>query len=1016
MSQHHPGRRRTAGRRAAALLAPALAGSLVLAAATPVLAAPAQTAAGAQQQTYQAGIYFVQLADQPVATDPATAPTPGTRLNTATDAVRDHVRHLKQERDKVLDSVDGVKPLYSYQLLLNGFAAKLTASQANELAGTPGVLSLTRNVMSHPMATTRTATATAAAKAAAGLPAADTADFLGLKKPGGLYSKIPGGIKQAGAGMILGDLDTGIDPSNPSFAPLPAESLAQATVNRKWKGTCDPGQDPAHRVTCNNKVIGAQYFNKSITDPKPDDWPSPLDGESHGSHTASTAAGNANISARVPDSGIADTSISGIAPAARIAAYRICYTDGCGTVDIVAALEKAVADGVDVINYSLGGSNTDQANRPEYLAMLNAARAGVFVSASAGNSGPGTASNGVPWVTTVAASSHSIGYQGTVTLGNGKAYSGVSIAGAGVPSGPLVDAAKAAKSGAKAEDAALCMPDTLDPAKVKGAIVVCARGGNARTDKSAQVKAAGGTGMVLYNTLATDEEIADAHTIPSVHLAKADGEAVKAYADGSGATATLAPARAVKQEAPVVAGFSSSGPDVNSNGDQLKPDITAPGVDVVAAVAPGTPGFTGQQGIMSGTSMSAPHVSGLALLLRQLHPKWTPMEVKSALMTTATTKDSAGKPIKRAGGSVATPLDFGAGHVVPTSAADPGLVYNSTAVDWVAYLCSIGQAPVMSDGSDICARVKKIDPSDLNTPSIAVGDLAGSQTVTRTVTNVAATRGVYTASVQTPAGYKATVSPKTLTVLPGRSATYKVTFTRTSAAFGTWAYGAVNWTDKTHTVRSVVALRAAQVSAPVEAAGKGATGSAALAPKAGYTGTFTTSVNGLYAGTTKTGTLKGAGLLDPTKPSDHTAASTLTVPAGTTLARVAIVSSEFKAGSEVDLWVFGEDGNPVVQPGEGNNEHVDLKPGTYSVFVNQALAPTGSASQRYVLHTWLIGKNGKPTVKATATPASQKVKSAALAKSKVSWKGLKAGQVYLGLVSYGDGKRGIGTTVLTVKP
>ncbi|MET8981930.1 S8 family serine peptidase [Streptomyces sp. NPDC004539] len=1014
MSQHHPGRRR----RAALLVPPTLVGALVLASGTPALAQPTQDqpVAGAAQKSYSAGIYFVQLAEQPVATDPATAAKPGTRLNTATAAVRDHVRKLNQERDEVLDAVEGVKPLYSYHLLLNGFAAKLTANQAAELARTPGVLGLTRNVMSHPTATTTTGAGAKAGAKAGALPAADTADFLGLKKPGGLYSKIPGGQANAGAGVILGDLDTGIDTANPSFAALPEPRPDQAVIDAKWKGVCDPGQDPAHRVTCNNKVIGAQYFNKSITDPKENDWPSPLDGESHGSHTASTAAGNADVAASVPDSGISGTEISGIAPAARIAAYRVCYTDGCGTVDIVAAMEKAVADGVDVINYSLGGPNTELASRPEYLAMLNAARAGVFVSASAGNSGPGTASNGVPWVTTVAASSHDIGYQGAVTLGDGKSYSGVSIAGAGVPSAPLVDGAKAAKSGGDAAKSAQCLPDSLDPAKVEGAIVVCARGGSARTDKSAQVKASGGVGMVLYNPLATDEEIADAHTIPSVHLNKADGEAVKAYAAGAGATATLAAARSVHQEAPVVAGFSSSGPDLNSGGDQLKPDITAPGVDVVAAVAPGTPGFAGEQGIMSGTSMSAPHVSGLALLLRQLHPKWTPMEVKSALMTTATTKDNAGKPIQRAGGTVATPLDYGSGHVVPNSAADPGLVYNSTAADWVSYLCAIGQPPVTTDGRDVCAQVRKTDPSDLNTPSISIGDLAGVQTVTRTVTNVSGTTGVYTASLETPAGYRATVSPKTLTVLPGRSATYKVTFTRTSAAYGKWAFGSVSWADKQHKVRSVVALRAAEVNAAASVSARGAKGSVALTPKAGFAGTLTTAVNGLYAGTTRTGTLTGAGDVDPSKPSAHTAASTLTVPAGTALARVAIVSSDFKAGSDVDLWVVDKDGNVVSSPAAGNSEHADLAPGTYDVYVNQALAPAGSGSQKYTLHTWLIGKNGKPEQKAGVAPASQKVKQGALAKSTVSWKGLKSGRVYLALVTYADGKKNVGSTTLTVTP
>lgn len=1010
--------------RAAALLTPVLVTGLILASGAPALAdQPAK-------QTYAAGTYFVQLADQPVATDPSTAPAPGTRLDTATDAVRDHVRKLKRERDKVLDAVDGVKPLYSYQLLVNGFAAKLTAYQANALARTPGVVSLSRNVMSHPTASTGTsddtATATGAtltkatATTSAALPPVDSPAYLGLKSPGGLYSKIPGGQANAGAGTILGVIDTGIDmpkgaAPNPSLKPLSEPRPDAAVIAKKWKGSCDPGADTAHQVECNNKVIGAQYFNKSVTDPKDTDWASPLDGESHGTHTATTAAGDANVDAAVPDSGISGK-ISGLAPAARIAAYRVCYSAGCGTIDIVAALEKAVADGVDVINYSLGGSNTESAGRPEYLAMLNAAKAGVFISASAGNSGPRTASNGVPWVTTVAASTHSTGYRATLTLGNGKSYTGVSISGSAAPSAPLVDAAQAVKSGADAAQAALCMPDTLDPAKVKGAIVVCARGGNARTDKSAQVKALGGVGMALYNTNAADEEVADGHTVPSVHLDKASGEAVKAYAVTAGATAQLAAAVAVKQRSPQMAAFSSSGPDLNSTGDLLKPDITAPGVDIVAGTAPGTPGFSGSQGIMSGTSMSAPHVSGLALLVRQLHPKWSPMAVKSALMTTATPKDDTGKAIQRSGAD-ATPLDYGSGHVVPNSAVDPGLVYDSSAADWVSYLCAIGQAPVNDDGSDSCRGVKKTDASDLNTPNIAVGDLTGTQTVTRTVTNVTAKTAVYTASVQAPAGYKATVTPAKLTVKPGAKASYKVAFTRTTAPFGQFAFGAVTWSDKQHKVRSTIALRATRVTAPAELRATGTTGKAALAPRSGFSGTFATSVNGLYAGTTKTGTLTGSGDFDPTKSTPRTAKFSLTVPAGLSLARVAILPSDFKSGSDIDLWVLDKDGNPLTNPGAGSDEHLDLAAGSYTVYVSQYTAPKGTDTQKYTVHTWLIGKTSKPAPKASVNPVNQKVTAGAAAKSTVSWSGLKKGQTYVGLVSYGEAKKAADArTTLTVVP
>ncbi|MEV0639371.1 S8 family serine peptidase [Streptomyces sp. NPDC050619] len=1051
MSQHHPGRRRRVGRRTVSLLAaPALLGGLIVAYGATAQASPTDPAAipstSAARQTYKAGTYFVQLADKPVATYSKTAPEPGERLNPLAKAVREYLGHLKQERDKVLGAVDGVAPMYSYQYVANGFAAKLTAGQANKLARTAGVVSLVRNEMRQvtsdtdatsdtdttaatqtaktaPATTaTGTTTGTATGSAADPLPVPDTAKFLGLKDRSGLYSKIPGGQKNAGEGLVIGVLDTGIDTDNPSLKALPEPRPDAAVIAKKWKGGCDRGADLLHRVTCNNKVIGAQYYRKGIANPGPDDYASPLDTEAHGTHTATTAAGNIDVPATVPDSGISGQ-ISGLAPAARIAAYKVCWSVGCSTVDMVAGIDRAVADGVDVINYSLGGpaaSTTD----PEYVAMLNAAKAGVFFSASAGNDGPNTVSNTPPWVTTVAASTHDVGYRTTVTLGNGKSYTGVGISASAVASAKLVDGAKAAKSGVATIKAAQCQADALDPAKVKGAIVVCVRGTNARLDKSAQVKAAGGIGMVLYNVSAADEEVADAHTIPSTHLDQSAGEAVKAYADGSGATAELSAATAVKQAGSMIAGFSSGGPDPLSNGDLLKPDITAPGVDIVAGTAPGgSEGmFKGEQGIMSGTSMSAPHVSGLALLIKSLHPDWSPMEVKSALMTTASTKDSAGDAIRRSGSdSAATPLDYGAGHVVPNSADDPGLVYNSTSADWAAYSCSLGDHLANADGSDVCATARKIDPSDLNYPTISVGDLAGKQTVTRTVTNVGDSVGVYSAKLQTPAGYKATVSPKTLVVAPGESATYKVSFTRTSAALGKWSYGSVLLSDRSgHRVRSAVALRATPIIAADEVTGKDATGSVDLSAKTGYDGKLTAAVNGLYAGTTKTGTLTGTNQnFDPSASPlpAATVKTEVTVPEGTTLARVGILSSDYVAGSDMDLWVLDKDGQLVSElPGDGSDEHVDLKPGTYEVYVNQFALPSGTTSQTYKLHTWLIGPDSKPDHAATAAPAEQQAAVGATAKVTVSWKDLPAGQTYLGLVGYGDGTDTIGNTIVTVTP
>ncbi|WP_234354559.1 S8 family serine peptidase, partial [Streptomyces sp. NRRL WC-3618] len=615
----------------------------------------------------------------------------------------------------------------------------MTARQATALAHTEGVLSLDRNELLQMTATTGThptddiptdavATSASAMTSSGKLPVTDTAKFLGLKKPGGLYSKVPGGQANAGRGQIIGVIDTGVDTDNPSVAALP-EPLADADIiAKKWKGSCDRGADTAHLVTCNNKVIGAQYFNKGLTDPDDTDWASPMDAQSLGTHTATTAAGNYNVAATVADTAISGR-VSGLAPAARIAVYKICWHDGCPTVDAVAAFDKAVADGVDAISYSVAGRTGARTNSPELTMMFNAAKAGVFVSVPAGASGRGTVINAAPWVTTVATSSHDLGYRTKVTLGNGVSYSGAGVDPGSVPSAPLVDAADAARAGVEPTKAEQCKTGSLDPAKVTGAVVLCKREDFEGGDKSTEVKAAGGVGMVLYTVLADDGIIASVHVLPTTYLTAADGRAVKAYADSTGTTATaaLGAAQAEHQQAPLIPSFSSGGPDLPSGGDLLKPDMIAPGMDIVAGTSPANAAgeFKGYHGIMSGPSMSSAHVAGLALLLRSLHPDWSPMEVKSALMTTATTKDNKGKPIGRTGiDGPANPLDYGSGHVVPNTADNPGLVYDSHSTDWTSYMCAQGDKPVTGDGSDACATVPKTDPSDLNTPNISVGDLA----------------------------------------------------------------------------------------------------------------------------------------------------------------------------------------------------------------------------------------------------------------------------------------------------
>ena len=463
----------------------------------------------------------------------------------------------------------------------------------------------------------------------------------------------------------------------------------------------------------------------------------------------STAAGDHG--APVTINGLSLGTASGMAPNARLSIYKIGWNKADGTAsatttDIVAAINAAVSDGVDVINLSFSGA-TDEVNDAVEINFMFAADAGVFVAASAGNSGPGasTVAHNSPWLTTVAASTHDRSFARTATTGDGHVYSGPGV-GPGVASSPLVYAGNVGLPGVNPTLVAQCFSDVdgvtpgiqpaLDPTKVAGKIVLCDRGSNARTDKSLAVKNAGGVGMILGN-VSPNSLNADFHFVPTIHVSDTDRATILAYISsaGAGATASLSAATQVKTEAPAMAAFSSNGPAIAAGGDLLKPDITAPGVDVIAAVSPAADNGNFYDA-ESGTSMSSPHIAGIAALVIQKHPDWSPMEVKSALMTSASQVDNLGKPILGPDGvNPATPLNFGSGHVTPAGAFSPGLVYDSGLTDWVQFGCGLGEfQPVFGDA--VCDSFGSIDASNLNYPTLAVGDLAGSQTLTRTVTNV----------------------------------------------------------------------------------------------------------------------------------------------------------------------------------------------------------------------------------------------------------------------------------------
>ncbi len=989
------------------------------------LAVASPSSAQAQAPSSATKLYLVQTAGSPVATYAggdhgfaATRPAAGTKVDANTSAAKAYRGHLRTVHDDTLRraNIAASRKTSDYAVTFNGFAARLTDSEATRLAHTAGVTQVWKNQI----ITTDTIS---------------TPTFLGLAGDQGVWKKEFGDPTRAGRGIIIGSIDTGLWPENASFAPLSSPSDT-AVIAHKFHGICDAGSPgtatPAPAFSCNNKVIGGRFYNTTGL-AQPTEFLSPRDLDGHGSHTAGTAAGDYNVPAVINGLTLGDA--SGMAPAAHIAVYKALWHNlasgnaSGGTVDLVAAIDDAVADGVDVINYSISGS-TQLIVDPVEIAFFNAAAAGVFIAASAGNDGPGasTVAHNSPWLTTVAASTHDRSTVKSVALGNGASYQGVGV-GPGVGPAPIIDSVNAGLAGAPANAVALCFSDAdgnptngvvpvLDPAKVAGKIVLCKRGTNIRVDKSLAVLNAGGVGMVLYNP--TPQSLnADFHSVPSIHVDEVSGAAIKTYADTDASpTATISDVLPGTVEAPAMASFSSRGPANAGHGDLLKPDITAPGVDIIAPVSSPN-GSTNTFGDLSGTSMSSPHIAGIAALILSRHPSWSPMWVKSALMTTASVVDNEGNPIRKDSGGAADPLAYGSGHVTPKDAFSPGLVYDSTPADWIAYGCSIGQFQLITDPS-FCAGYPTIDPSDLNYPSIAVGDLAGSQTVTRKVTNVSYTVGVYVAKVSAPVGFEVKVSPQVLVVLPHHTKTFKVTITRTTAAVNQYAFGSLTWAGLVHSVRSPIVVEPLALAAPTEVTFSGTSGSADISMKAGYTGSLNTTVDGLVPASIASQTLDPAGPhfnSNAPTPSIATQRVDVTIPAGTTLARFATFASDYAANTDVDIFVYSVTGSTLHLVGQSTggtaDEAVNLTnpaAGTYAFFANLFASPAGPVAVS--ADSWVL--TGSAAGNFTATTASLSVTTGATVNNGLSWTGLTAGQRYVGSATYSDGSATVGRTIVNV--
>ena len=936
--------------------------------------------------------YIVQMADQPVAAYTgaikgyaATKPAKGKKIDPNSPMVVGYLGYLGSRQDAALNSVGASKKLYNYGYVFNGFAAELTEAQAQKLAQTPGVLAVTKDE-------------------ARALDTASTPAFLGLNGPAGFWNR----TGATGENVIIGIVDGGVWPEHPSFSDRTGTN-GNGTKDGKlsyhqipgWNGRCVPGE-AFTGSDCNQKLIGARYYNAGwggnagVDAQIPWEYNSPRDFGGHGTHTASTSGGNADVA--ISGEAAVFGSISGIAPRARIAAYKVCWEDGsggsCFTSDSVAAIDQAVADGVDVINFSISGSRTNFRD-PVEIAFLFAADAGVFVAASAGNSGPATSTvaHPGPWLTTVAAGTHNRNGAGSVTLGNGVTITGASYATQVGPL-PLIDAAAAGLAGADPATLALCYgiangAARLDPAKVAGKIVVCERGGIALVNKSQAVKDAGGLGMVLVNTpTSANTTLAILHVIPTVHLPNTAYAGVKAYAAVAGATAQINTAAIVlNAAAPFTAGFSSRGPLRAGNGDLLKPDIIAPGQDVLAGVAP--PGNGGRLfDFYSGTSMSSPHVAGLAALFKQLHPEWSPMAIKSALMT------SAGDILDGPNTNPLVIFRQGAGHVRPNNATNPGLVFDSGFNDWLGFLCGT-QLPV-SFCSD--AGVPVLDASNMNTASIAIGDMAGVQTITRRVTNVGSSAATYTPTYTGMVGFTVAISPPSLTLAAGETKSFTVTFTRTTATLNTYTGGQLTLSDGIHNVRIPMVVRPVALAAPLQVSGS-------YSVTFGYNGAFTATPRGLIPAATATGAVATGVAVD----------IPVTLAAGTTYARFSLFDSEVSQVSDIDLEVYNAAGTLVGASGGATTaEEVNLlnpAAGVYTVRVVGFLVPTGSAN--FTLFNWALGSSAAGNMSLTAPAAAAIGTTATIG---ITTSGLTAGTKYLGSVAYGGAAGVPNPTIVRVDP
>lgn len=966
--------------------------------------------------------------------------------------VRRYVSRLEDQHDKLLARiVPDPRKLYSYRYSLNGFAARMTQAQAAKLEQMPEVLHVWEDEV-RPLATSF------------------SADFLGLFEPEvGLRAS---GL--TGEDVIIGVIDSGITPGHPALSDTREADRPRACQSRwaetsllgrwlcrrydeledtlvyqppeNWNGICQAGpQFPAD--VCNNKLIGARFFFEGAeATGRFDDGEifSARDVDGHGTHTATTAAGNR---VRASIFGTFLERVEGMAPRARIAAYKACWLRpgdlraSCNTSDLANAIDAAVADGVHIINYSVG-SSVLTATAPDDIALMAAAKAGVLTVVAAGNEGPSFntigSPAGAPWVITTGASSrdgeHSleaIEVTAPASVSGRFAVREASFTPPLIEEDPIEarlvlvdDDDDTLGDGTAGTEFDACEP-LVNGAELSGNIAFIQRGGCNFDLKVENAEDAGAVAVLVFNIAGSPIVMTGTTNpgIPALMVGQADGNLLLAEIDAGEAVEVVFDKGLFLTEEDtgnVIGTFSSRGPGPVP--DILKPDVTAPGINILAGFTPDAANSAAGEtfAFLTGTSMAAPHVAGVAALLREAHPDWSPAALKSALMTTAyqgvTQQD---------GETPANPFDFGSGHIDPNRANDPGLVFDVTDDEFDAFACGTLSPAVDEARCDqLAADGFSFEAADLNQPSIALSRLTGTQTVTRRVTNAGDGTGSFTAEIEAPPGISVLVSPSVLSLAPGASAEFEVTFGFESGPLDLWRFGSLTWVGDDHVVRSVLAVRPRSVDAPAEIFASGTTGSFTFPVKFGYTGDYSAGVHGLVPAIATPGSVDE----DPDQDFTFRSGGGVTVhplenlPANQLYLRFALFDEFTDGEDDLDMHVrycptltscrkIAESGEPT------SREQVNILspgPGRYEVFVHGFdTDDAGGAGANYTLFTWFFGLDDDRGNMTVAAPGF--VNAGTTSDVTMDWAGLSPGNRYLGAISHTTPEGLVAITIVNVQ-